>query len=130
MAIVTLLCATVFARKLGFYGVLGGLAVAEFIGMLFMIYAVAKTFHLFRPSVLLVDTGKVIGATAVILMIGFGVSHVPLPCGTPRSCAALRVATISAAYALALWPALLLTKFVTIAESKALTRVLFPKRAI
>ena len=129
LVIVTLLSATVFARRLGFYGVLGGLAGAEFIGMLFMIYAVAKTFHLFRPATLLFDLGRAIVATGAILAAGYGATWIPLPIAGPRMLAAVRVGLVVLACGVALWPALLLSRFATAADGRTLLEAVFRRRA-
>ena len=59
LVIVILLFIAVFARKLGFYGVLAGLAVSELSGMLFMLYAVSRTFEGFHAKVLVPDAVRV-----------------------------------------------------------------------
>jgi O-antigen/teichoic acid export membrane protein len=130
LVIVTLLSATVFARRIGFYGVLGGLAFAEMLGMLFMIYAVARTFHVFRPAELLNDAGKMVAATAGILTVGVAASYIPLPIVEPRMLAAARAAVVLCAGGLALWPALLLARFVTVSDGQTLLGVFFPRRVI
>jgi O-antigen/teichoic acid export membrane protein len=130
LVILTLLSVTVFARRLGFYGVLGGLAGAEMLGMFFMIYAVSKTFHVFRPLTLLSDVGKVIGATVGILAVGAAASYIPLPFTGPRLFAAARAGTMLLACGLAVWPALLLSKFATVADGQTLLSVLLPHRAV
>jgi len=130
LVIVTLLSATMFARRIGFYGVLGGLAFTEMLGMLFMIYAVAKTFHVFRPVTLLYDVWKAIVATAGILAVGVGATHIPLPIADPRMFAAARAATVFFACGLALWPALRLSKFTSVADGQALLSIWIPRGAI
>jgi O-antigen/teichoic acid export membrane protein len=130
LVIVTLLSATMFARRIGFYGVLGGLAFAEMLGMLFMIYAVARTFHVFRPATLLTDAVKMVLATIGILAVGTAASYIPLPIAAPRILAAVRAAIVLLAGGLALWPALLFTRFVTVADGQTLLGVLLPGRSV
>jgi O-antigen/teichoic acid export membrane protein len=127
--IITLLCATVFTRQLGFYGLLGALAVAEFIGMLFMIYAVARTFHVFRPAVLFSDALRVAAATIGVVVVGFLVTQIPLPSAGPRMSATVRSGFIFIACGAALWPAFLVSKFMTVTEGQTLFRVLWARRS-
>jgi len=129
LVIVTLLVATMFARKLGFQGVLAGLAFAEFLGMLFMIYAVARTFHLFHPMTLLLDALRVLAATSGIIMIGVAASHLPLPFTGARTIAWVRLAVVFAACTLVSLPALLFSGFVSVAEGEGLFRAVFPRRS-
>jgi len=126
--IVTLLCAAMFTRQLGFYGLLGALAVAELIGMLFMIYAVARTFHVFRPAVLLSDALRAAAAAIGVVVVGLVVTQIPLPSAGPRTCATLRSGMIFVSCAAALWPAFLLSRFMTTNEGRTLFRVLRVRR--
>lgn len=122
LVIATLFVATMFARRLGFHGVLVGLAFAELLGMLFMIYAVAKTFHLFRPMTLLADALKALAATVGIILVGVAASRIPLPIAGPRLIAWVRLAVVFAFCGLASVPALLLSRFLSAAEAGQLLR--------
>jgi hypothetical protein len=124
-----LLSVTMFARRLGFVGVLGGLAFAEMLGMLFMIYAVAKTFHLFRPATLLLDLARAIMATAGIIAVGMAASWIPLPIASARMLATVRVGVIVLGCGMALWPALLLSGFATVADGKTALDAILTRRA-
>jgi O-antigen/teichoic acid export membrane protein len=128
LVLVTLFVVSFFARRLGFHGVLAGLAFAELLGMFFMIYAVARTFHLFRPVTLLSDALKALAATAGIIAVGVAVSYIPLPFAGARAMAWGRLGVIFAACALASIPALLLTRFVDLAEGKRALRAVLPRR--
>jgi O-antigen/teichoic acid export membrane protein len=127
LIIVTLLSVTLFAHRIGFYGVLGGLALAEMLGMLFMVYAVARTFQGFQPSSLFSDAGKAIAATLAVLGVAASANYISLPIGAPRTLAAARAAVVLAACGLALWPVLWLTKFVSVVEGQTLLGVFFPR---
>src|SRR5271166_1511515 len=48
LRITIILVVALFAPKLGFYGVLTGLAAAELVGMVFMLFALTSTFRAFR----------------------------------------------------------------------------------
>jgi len=130
LRIIILLCAALFAHRVGFVGLLAGLAVTEMIGMLFMVYAVAKTFHLFRPAALLSDAFKLLVATAGIIAVGAAASYIPLPITGLRLSAIVHVSAVLVACTLAIWPALVLSKFVTAAESKTMVRVLSRRRPV
>jgi O-antigen/teichoic acid export membrane protein len=128
LVLATLFVVTVFARRLGFDGVLVGLTLAEFLGMLFMVYAVSRTFDLFRPAALLGDAMKVLAATAGIIAVGVAANQIPLPANSPRSLAWLRLAIVFGASATAALPALLLSGFVDMAERDRLFKAIIPRR--
>jgi O-antigen/teichoic acid export membrane protein len=131
LRIVCLLSIVAFARPSGFYGVLAGLAFTEFAGMVFMIYAVAKTFRSFNPGALLPDALKLTAATAAAMLAGLIATQVPLPViFSQRWMAVMELAKVFLASALAAWPALMLTKSITGAESKALMGIVLPKRMV
>jgi O-antigen/teichoic acid export membrane protein len=128
LVIATLLIATLFARRLGFFGVLAGLAFAEMVGMAFMIYAVARTYPAFRTVTLASDAGKMILATAGVLLVGACAAHIPLPIsGAPRLFAAVRAGTVFLSCSLALLPLLLLSRFITIGEAQNAVATIFPR---
>lgn len=121
LRIIIILVVAWFAPKLGFYGVLAGLAFAEMAGMIFMLFALTETFHMFRAKMLLSDTVRL--TTAAIAIIGAGViaSRVPLPGDSGgRIFATVRLAEVSLACLIAAWPSLRLTGSVTAAEGTAL----------
>ena len=53
LRIVVLAFIAVFARTMGFNGVLSGLAIAELTGLVFMMFALTKTFHSFEAKALI-----------------------------------------------------------------------------
>jgi O-antigen/teichoic acid export membrane protein len=121
LRIVTLLIVAMFGRSVGFYGVLGGLAVAELIGVVFMFFAISATFRSFTVRVLLPDTLKLIVGTAAIISAGLIASLFPIPwTGSQRMIATLKLGEISLACLLAAWPALTLTKAVSAAEGRTI----------
>lgn len=126
LVLATLFVVTLFAGKMGFSGVLAGLAFAELLGMLFMIYAVAKTFHLFTPATLLADALKALVAAAGIVLVGVAASYIPSPLTGPRTVAWIRLGEVFVACLLALVPALLLSRFVSIAEGRGLLKAILP----
>lgn len=127
LVLAALLLAAAFANKLGFYGVLAGLAFSELIGMLFMIYAVTRTFRLFRPRTIFADGLKALGAGAGIIFVGLAMTRVPLPIADARAAAAVRAVLILGVCALATLPALLLSKFIDFTEGQTVFRAVFPR---
>jgi O-antigen/teichoic acid export membrane protein len=132
LRIATLFSIAIFAGRLGFFGILVGLALAEFIGMVFMWYAIAKTFHAFDVKALLPDSLKIFVATAAILAAGATGLYLPIHAlsSNARIVAIIQLAAISVACLLAAVPALLLTRSVTKAEGKTLLGVFLPGRSI
>ena len=129
LVIAILFSIAIFARRLGFYGVLAGLTVSEFSGMLFMLYAVHKTFEGFHVKVLLPDAARVALGSIAILAAGAIAGHLPLPhIANPRVLAAARLGMISLGCLVAAWTAVLLTNAVSSGERKALLGVLLPQR--
>jgi O-antigen/teichoic acid export membrane protein len=128
LVIGTLLSVTIFARRLGFYGVLGGLALAELMGMLFMIYAVARTFHLFRPATLLLDLARAMMATAGIIAVGTAASWIPLPIAGARMFATVRIGVVLLGCGVTLWPALRFSGFASAADGQTLLDVILRRR--
>jgi O-antigen/teichoic acid export membrane protein len=121
LRIIIILIVALFAPKLGFYGVLAGLAFAELAGMVFMLFALTETFHVFRAKLLLPDTLRLTAAAAMILGAGVIASQVPLPGDSGgRLFATVRLAEVSLACLIVAWPSLRMTGSVTAAEGTAL----------
>jgi O-antigen/teichoic acid export membrane protein len=122
--IVCLLSIVMFARHWGFYGLLEGLVVTEFIGMAFMLFAVFKTFHTFQPKALLSDAVKLSLAAALVLAVGAVAARIPIPItAAGRLHAVLDLAKIGVGCLLAMWPALRLTKSITGREGEAIMHI-------
>ncbi|MGH9683814.1 MAG: hypothetical protein ACRD4S_09430 [Candidatus Acidiferrales bacterium] len=131
LGIVTLLVVSFLAPQLGFYGVLGGLALSELAGMLFMFYAVEQTFRRFETRSLLPDVLKVAIATMAILAAGSIALHIPLPrfsLAGERITAAIRLGIVTIASLAVTWPAVTLTKSLTAEEGQTLLHIVFPSR--
>ncbi|MGD0471507.1 MAG: hypothetical protein ABSA54_24290 [Terriglobales bacterium] len=127
--IVILVCIAIAAHRLGFYGILAGLAFAEFTGMLFMLFALEKAFEAFRVRLLLPDTLRLTAAIVVILSAAGVALLLPIPAvSNPRLAATLQLAKVSLACLVAAWPALALTKSLTGTEGRALVRAFLPGR--
>jgi O-antigen/teichoic acid export membrane protein len=116
------------APKVGFVGVLVGLAICEFAGMLFMLYALAKTFAVFRPSTVLPGAVRLGVAAALIFLVGLVASYIPLPgYQTNRLFAVWKLMEAGLACMIVAWPLLVGTGSVTAAEKRALFTSFFPK---
>lgn len=125
LRIIIILGVAVFAPKIGFYGVLAGLAFSEFAGMLFMVFALTETFEMFRAKLLVPDALKLSVATVAILTVGVLASHVPLPGGlSGRVLATTRLLEVTLACMIAAWPSLWMTHAVTTSERSAIFNVL------
>lgn len=127
---VALICAVIVcAPKLGFVGVLGGGAIVEMFGMLFMLFALTRAFHLFRAVSLVPDMIRMTLAVALILLVGAIVSYVPVPGGLEgRLPAILKVVAAFAACLLVAWPLAVRTRVITATDRAALVNALFPGR--
>jgi O-antigen/teichoic acid export membrane protein len=116
------------APKLGFVGVLSGLAGCEFAGMLFMLFALSKTFDVFRARVVLPGALRLSLAGVLIFAAGVAASYIPLPGDqSGRLFATLKLAEAGLACLIVAWPLLVRTGSVTAAEKKALFTSFFPK---
>jgi O-antigen/teichoic acid export membrane protein len=130
LRIAVLLVIIGFAHKLGFYGVLGGMASAELAGMLFMLFALTQTFQQFRAESLLPDAARLTAAAAIVLGVGVIASHLPIGLDFGgRMFATVKLVGISSLCLLATWPSLLWTGAVTPVEGRALVDAFLPNRA-
>jgi len=124
LRIVILLMVALLAPKLGFIGVLAGLATAELVGMIFMLFALMKTFRHFHVGALLSDGLRLSAAAILILGAGVLASYFPLPGSyVGQAAATFRVCEVALASALVAWPALRLTGSITSSEGRALLDV-------
>jgi O-antigen/teichoic acid export membrane protein len=129
LRIVILLSVAIVAHRLGFYGVLAGLALAELFGMLFMLFALEKAFEAFRVRFLLTDALRLGAAIAIVLAAAGAALLLPIPAvSSPRLAATLQLVKVSLACLVAAWPALALTKSVTGKEGRALVGAFLPGR--
>lgn len=121
LRILIILVVALFAPRLGFYGVLAGLAFAEMAGMIFMLFAITEAFPVFRAKMLLPDFARLTTAAMAILGAAFIASRVPFPWDSGgRLFALLRLAEVSLACLVVAWPFLRLTGSITPAEGTAL----------
>lgn len=129
LRIAVLASIAVFAHRLGFNGVLFGLAIAELIGMVYMMFALTRTFHSFEGKALIPDAVKLTVAAATVLAFGDIATRIPLPGDmNARWFATLKLGEASLASLLMIWPALLLTKSITVQEGRAIWSIFLPRR--
>jgi O-antigen/teichoic acid export membrane protein len=129
LRIITLVSIVYLAGRLGLYGVLSGLAVAELVGMIYMLFAITNAFPRFNVRLLLPDALKLTAATACIVMAGVVSLYAPVPAASePRTAAIFQLALVSLTCLAAAWPALRLTACFSDAEWRALSLVLVPRR--
>jgi O-antigen/teichoic acid export membrane protein len=121
LRIITLLLISAFGGDLGFYGILAGLAVAEFAGMLFMFFALQTTFQGLTAKMLVPDTLKVLAATILVMVASAAAVTVPfLPALPERSAAMIKLILACMACAVVAWPALLVTRSLSKSELETL----------
>jgi len=119
--IAIILCVVWFSPLLGFYGVLTGLATAEFAGMVFMIFALANAFPIFDAKVLISDFCRFLATAAIVLAAGWLAGHVPSPFDFGgRGQATFKLLEIGTGCLLAAWPTMLLTGSLTRSERNRL----------
>jgi O-antigen/teichoic acid export membrane protein len=127
--ILILLCIAAAGHRLGFYGVLAGLAFVEFFGMIFMLFALTKAFDAFRAESLVTDAVRLAAAIAIVLCAAGLALLLPFPAvSTPRLAATVQLAKISFVCLIVAWPALALTKSVTPTESRAIISAFLPRK--
>lgn len=127
--IVIVLTVAAFAVRLGFYGVLAGMATAEFIGVIFMIVAMSRIFHAFNVKVLVRDAFRIAAATALVVGAGAAMSMLPIPWAVPERLNALfRLGEIGMGCLLMAWPALMVTKSISSAERRSILDAMVPSR--
>jgi O-antigen/teichoic acid export membrane protein len=129
LRIVTLLLVAIFSAKLGFYGVLGGLALSNFIGMVFMFYAMEKTFHCFDSRMIVPDVLRISAATGLMAIAGIAASRISVPSFfqlSIRLADTVRLMLAALGFVIAAWPAMILVKAISQEESKLLFRGFLP----
>ncbi|MGC1373862.1 MAG: oligosaccharide flippase family protein [Candidatus Sulfotelmatobacter sp.] len=127
---IVILVAVVFVGKtLGFFGLLSGLAIAEFLGALFMLYVLKKEIPVFSPSELIPDTLKILGTVCVALVIGRVAGGIPIPwLAAGRFEAFVRIGMAGTAFVAAFLPMALIARCLSAAERDAMLGVFLPGR--
>jgi hypothetical protein len=114
LRIVVILIVAFFSKRLGFEGVLAGMAGAELVGVIFMFYAMAHVFKSFSARILAHDATRLLIATALIISTGAVVGLVRIPGDmSDRIAAAVKLAAIGLGCLIAAWPALTVTNSIS-----------------
>ncbi len=128
LRIIFIIAVVGLAPRLGFVGVLVGLACCELAGMVFMLYALERTFHVFRAKAVLPGAVRLFVAAVLIFVAGVAASYIPIPgYQASRLFATFKLAEAGLACLLVAWPLLLRTGSVTDAEKQALWYFIFSK---
>jgi O-antigen/teichoic acid export membrane protein len=129
LRIAAILVVALFSRSLGFNGVLAGMTGAELIGVVFMFFAMAKTFHAFSVRLFVSDTLRISAATAMMVSAGAVAGIIPIPWSTgDRLAATIKLGEITLGCLIMAWPALTLTKTVSNAEKRSVLDALSSRR--
>jgi hypothetical protein len=118
-----------FAKDIGFIGVLIGMVAAEFIGVVFMFFAMKATFRAFSGRMFARDAVRIGAASLLVVGIGALAGLIPIPfTANLRLTAALKLCEVSLACMIVAWPALVITKSVSGAEKRSLLDAIIPGR--
>lgn len=110
LRIMILLSVVAFSRRIGFYGALAGLAGAEFVGMTFMLSALASTHLRVKLGKLIGDVGRFVASGAAAVLVALAAEHIPLPAiSSARLLETFKLGVIAVAAVVTLIPALNLT---------------------
>jgi hypothetical protein len=130
LRIAAILVVAVLGRRIGFNGVLAGMAIAELVGVVFMFFAMAATFRGFSARTAIQDALRLSVAAATIIGAGAVAGMVPVPWDiTERTTALVRLAEIVLGCLAIAWPALLLTKSVSGAEKRTVLGLIPHRKA-
>ncbi len=117
LRIAVILAVALFGRSLGFNGVLAGLAAAEFVGVVFMFFAMATTFHGFSGRLFAQDALRISVATAMIVGVGALAGMIPLPwSAAERLAAVIKLGEMTLGCLIVAWPVLVFTNSISSAE--------------
>jgi O-antigen/teichoic acid export membrane protein len=129
LRIVAILIVAYFGRSLGFEGVLAGMAGAELVGVIFMFFVMAKTFHAFSARILTQDALRILAGTALVIGAGAAAGMIPIQwSAAERLTATIKLGEIGLGCMLMAWPALIVTKAVSGAERRTLLDAILPGR--
>jgi len=104
---------------LGFYGILAGLALVEFVGVAYMFFAMTNEVREFSLRMLIPDNMRVTAAAALTVAAGLLVALLPVPWGHhERTIALVKLGEVSLACLIAFWPAVYLTKSLSTSEQR------------
>lgn len=129
LRLVILLIIALIGERIGFYGILTGLIVAELAGVVFMFFAMSATFRGSNPRAVARDAMRLTVATAAIIAAGIVAAMFPIPWSlSERLAAAVKLGGIGIACLAMAWPSLVLTGTVSIEERNTVLDTLMPWR--
>jgi O-antigen/teichoic acid export membrane protein len=129
LRIAAVIVVALFARRIGFNGVLAGIACAELVGVVFMFVAMATVFHAFSAKTFARDAFRISLATVMIVAVGIIVGTVPVPWNVAgRLVATIKLGEITLGCLFAALPALMLTKSISSTEKNAMLAVVSRRR--
>jgi O-antigen/teichoic acid export membrane protein len=129
LRIAAILVVAVLGRRIGFNGVLAGMAVAEFVGVVFMFFAMAATFRAFSARIVARDAVRVSLASALIIGAGVIAGMVPIPWAmTERLAATVKLGEIAMGCLIVAWPVLVFTRSISTAEKRTVLAMIPHRR--
>lgn len=116
----------VFSKSLGFLGVLGCLAAADLVGMIFMLTSLGQTFRSFEPKKLIPDALKVILSACFMIVAGAAAAQIAMMISIHdiRLAEVVRAVAIGLAIAASAYPALTMTGAITPSEVRSIVGTL------
>jgi O-antigen/teichoic acid export membrane protein len=113
---------------IGFYGVLVGLVVAEFIGVVYMFFAMSSILRFFNLKNLIPDALRLAATAMAMLFCSAGAAMLPAPWNLGgRLMAAARLVVVAAAYFAACWPVAMMTKSISSEEQRVVLGLILPR---
>ena len=123
--IVLLLTIGALGGHLGLRGILTGLALTEFTGMVFMFFALRHAFPWFKVRVLLGDALKILFVGAVTAVLSIAITNIPIPwLHAGRSLAVIQTFAVGGFTLAAAIPLLFYTKAVSASEFRVIRSLL------
>ncbi len=130
LRIAAILVVAVLGRRIGFNGVLAGMAIAELVGVVFMFFAMAATFRAFDARAVTRDTLRIATAAALIIGTGVMVGMLPIPWNlAERLAATVKLGQIALGCLIVAWPVLIFTKSISSAEKRTVLAMMPHRRA-
>jgi glycosyltransferase involved in cell wall biosynthesis len=131
LRIIAALSMALFAKKLGFVGVLAGMSMIEFAGAVFMFYVLSHAFQELSLRMIWKDAARVTAAAAAIVGLGVVCGWVVLPLHlTDRMAVTVRLGQVAVGCLIAAWPALWLTGAVSPDEWRTIFQAVLPGKEL
>jgi O-antigen/teichoic acid export membrane protein len=131
LRIAAALLMALFAKKMGFAGVLAAMSLIEFIGFAFMFHTLTLVFQELSLRMILNDVARITVAAAIIAGLGvvFGWAVLPLHLAD-RMAVTVRLGQVAIGCLIAAWPALWLTGAVSPEEWRTIFQAVLPGKRI